>query len=62
MQRNVTTIILVVHEMEADGIQRRRFKIKRNVANITEAVQRKDCDITPENLRGYTSFMRKEYH
>lgn len=62
MQRNVTTIILVVHEMEADGIQRRGFKIKRNVANITEAVQRKDCDITPENLRGYTSFMRKEYH
>ena len=60
MQRNVTTIILVVHEMEADGIQRRGFKIKRNVANITEAVQRKDCDITPENLRGYTSFMRKE--
>jgi hypothetical protein len=48
--------------MEADGIQRRGFKIKRNVANITEAVQRKDCDITPENLRGYTSFMRKEYH
>jgi hypothetical protein len=60
MQRNVTTIILVVHEMEADGIQRRGFKIKRNVANITEAVQRKDCDITPENLRGYTSFMRKK--
>jgi len=46
--------------MEADGIQRRGFKIKRNVANITEAVQRKDCDTTPENLRGYTSFMRKE--
>jgi hypothetical protein len=46
--------------MEADGIQRRGFKIKRNVANITEAVQRKDCDITPENLRGYTSFMRKK--
>jgi hypothetical protein len=45
--------------MEADGIQRKGFKIKRNVANITEAVQRKDCDITPENLRGYTSFMRK---
>ena len=60
MQRNVTTIILVVHEMEAGGIQRRGFKIKRNVANITEAVQRKDCDITPENLRGYTSFMRKK--